>query len=128
MSGLCFFSNFKRKNRKNGLLVRMRYIDYKTCEVVRLPDGEEYVALNYVWGDVSATGMLNEQHSDPVRPPISRLFVSENAPDVIKDAIMAVKNIGLSYLWVDQCCIDQNDSTNRSILIKNMDNIYEGAL
>lgn len=122
-----FFSNFKRKNRKNGLLVRMRYIDCKTREVVRLPDGEEYVALNYVWGDVSATGMLNEQHSDPVRPPISRLSVSENAPDVIKDAIMTVKNIGLSYLWVDQCCIDQNDSTDRSILIKNMDNIYEGA-
>lgn len=101
----------------------LRCIDCFSREVVRLPSGTDYVALSYVWGGISAAGIVKREQ----RGTTARLFVSEDAPQVIGDSIVVVKSIGKRYLWVDQCCIDQNDSADKMAQIQNMDNIYQGA-
>lgn len=108
--------------------LEIRCIDCESSEVVRLPHEEEYVALSYVWGGgASVTSILKEHKHPGPETSVRRFFVSADAPAVIRDAITAVKNMGLRYLWVDQCCIDQTDADDRRVQVKNMDRIYEGA-
>src|SRR5205085_7279690 len=48
-------------------------------------------------------------------------------PQVIKDAIQLVRDIGERYLWVDAICIVQDDSTAKHQQIRRMDRIYSEA-
>ena len=110
-----------RLSRNTTYSAPLRCIDCCSREVVKLPPGAEYAALSYVWGGISAAGMLKREQGT------GRLFVSENVSQVIEDSIVVVKSIGSRYLWVDQCCIDQNDIADKMAQIQNMDNIYQGA-
>lgn len=110
-----------RPNRNITHSAPLRCIDCFSREVVRLPPGTDYVALSYVWGGISAAGMLKREQGT------GRLFVPDDVPQVIGDSIVVVKSIGKRYLWVDQCCIDQHDNEDKMAQIQNMDNIYQGA-
>lgn len=50
-----------------------------------------------------------------------------NLPLTIEDAISVTKGLGLRYLWVDQYCIDQNNSQEKQAQIQKMDRIYQCA-
>ncbi|KAK3340113.1 heterokaryon incompatibility protein-domain-containing protein [Neurospora tetraspora] len=110
-----------RPNRNTTHSAPLRCIDCFSREVVRLSPGADYVAPSYVWGGISTAGMLKREQGT------GRLFVPEDVPQVIGDSIVVVKSIGKRYLWVDQCCIDQNDNADKMAQIQNMDNIYQGA-
>jgi len=45
-------------------------------------------------------------------------------PATIEDAIAVTREIGESYLWVDQLCILQDDASDKHNLITQMDRIY----
>lgn len=79
------------------------------------PEDCKFAALSYVWGS-SAQPDLPFQEDLP-----------EQLPLTVDDAIECTKAIGLSYLWVDRYCIDQDDATTKHTLINNMDNIYRNA-
>ncbi|KAI5464940.1 heterokaryon incompatibility protein-domain-containing protein [Mariannaea sp. PMI_226] len=69
---------------------------------------ERYVALSYVWGRQPATDSA--------------------LPKVISDAIIATKDMGVRYLWVDRQCMDHLQPADRLRQIARMDEIFEGAI
>ncbi|KAE9373658.1 HET-domain-containing protein, partial [Stipitochalara longipes BDJ] len=85
-----------------------------------------FFALSYVWGKVSIPLTLLSN----VEARCLENGLSENAiafPQVIKDAISLVREIGERYLWVDALCIVQDDSTAKHQQIQRMDRIYSEA-
>jgi hypothetical protein len=74
-----------------------------------------YIALSYVWGQVSQGGV-------PVNTELGSL------PQTIEDAISVTKSLGKRYLWVDALCIDQRDGEHKMGQIRVMDQIYQEIL
>lgn len=81
-----------------------------------------YVALSYRWGLMPENKM--EQDREGCNEPSDPL---SNLPLTIEDAISVTKSLGLRYLWVDQYCIDQNNSKQKQAQIRKMDRIYQCA-
>lgn len=67
---------------------------------------ERYAALSYVWGK-NTTGAW---------------------PKVVMDAVVATKDLGVRYLWVDRLCMDGAPLAVRTQQIARMDEIFEGAI
>lgn len=81
-----------------------------------------YAALSYRWGLTSENKMEQDREGrDEPKDPLS------NLPLTIEDAISVTKGLGLRYLWVDQYCIDQNNSKEKQAQIRKMDRIYQCA-
>ncbi|KAF2456019.1 heterokaryon incompatibility protein-domain-containing protein [Lineolata rhizophorae] len=87
----------------------LRLMDTETRELVDSSGDDEYVALSYVWG-----------------PP--RDYGPNNFPEVIEDAIVATRSLGLRYLWVDRYCIAQNESEKKQLQIAAMNLVYQNAV
>ncbi|KAF2279013.1 HET-domain-containing protein, partial [Westerdykella ornata] len=90
-----------------------RLIDCQTRQVSKHTEEVEYVALSYVWG--------NGSHA-------STRALPNPAQRVIEDAMIATKELGFRYLWVDRYCISQLDTSESRTQIANMDRIYAGAV
>ena len=89
-----------------------------------------YVALSYTWGDARIQ-TSREYCSKPLTSSQSSYFpryLPKNAPRTVEDAITAVKQLGLRFLWTDLYCINQANTAERERQIQNMGQIYEGAL
>lgn len=81
-----------------------------------------YVALSYRWGLTPENKMdQNREGRNEPEDPLS------NLPLTIEDAISVTKSLGLRYLWVDQYCIDQNNTKEKQAQIRKMDRIYQCA-
>ncbi|KAE9572600.1 hypothetical protein CGMCC3_g11159 [Colletotrichum fructicola] len=79
-----------------------------------------YVALSYVWGqpDKSNDFQASLEPSDGL----------PSMPLVIEDAMAAVREMGLVYLWVDRYCIKQDDCEILSDHLSKMHAIYRQAI
>lgn len=78
-------------------------------------DPPSYVALSYVWGSTDHPPIQTDAHLPGM------------LPQVIEDAIHVTLATGYRYLWVDQYCIDQDDTPHKSQQIRIMDRIYSSA-
>ncbi|PTD05043.1 hypothetical protein FCULG_00000332 [Fusarium culmorum] len=67
---------------------------------------ERYAALSYVWGNTK----------------------TETWPKVVWDAVIASKDLGIRYLWVDRLCMEQLQPAERTQQITRMDEIFEGSI
>ena len=80
----------------------------------------QYIALSYVWGEKNAedtTLLLN--HMDKWTP----LRIRKN----LYDALMRLTQAGITHLWVDALCINQDDQEERARQIAMMGDIYSHA-
>ncbi|KJR81878.1 uncharacterized protein SPSK_03002 [Sporothrix schenckii 1099-18] len=87
-------------------VVGLRLLDCATRSLVSATPAMAYVALSYVWGSGGAGADL---------------------PPVAADAMQVAAALGFRYLWVDQCCIDQEDSEAKQVQIAQMDAVYRNA-
>lgn len=92
----------------------VRLIDVTSRQVIKYPGKCDYVALSYVWGDVTQE---NYKLGD---------FLG-NLPRTLEDAINFTKRLGKQYIWVDSLCIDQSDERDKVNQIDRMWSIYRGA-
>ncbi|PMD29793.1 HET-domain-containing protein, partial [Hyaloscypha variabilis F] len=76
-----------------------------------------FLALSYVWGP----------QKGPLELSSAGYFSLQNVPLTVRDAAKAVLELGRRYLWVDRYCINQQDESERKMMIDNMDLIYESA-
>ena len=96
-------------------LEEVRLIDIESRQVVKYPGSNcEYVALSYVWGDVSQD---HYKLGDVV----------STVPRTLEDAFAFTKKLGKRYIWVDSLCIDQSDPQDKNNQIDRMWSIYRGA-
>jgi hypothetical protein len=98
-------------------LLGLRVIDCCTGTIIQAPSDCDYLALSYVWGSTAS--------SDDGNPEDVNLL-NCNAPNLVKDAILATKCLGYRYLWVDRYCISQY-AEERHSQINQMDLVYSKA-
>ncbi|KAH6682764.1 heterokaryon incompatibility protein-domain-containing protein [Halenospora varia] len=110
----------------SGMLPR-RVIDISDIKKPFLADGcgrkLPYATLSYMWGEkkrvrerfqTTIKSISNFQH----RLPLERM------PQTFKDVLFVAHELGFSYLWIDQLCIQQDCPRERDEQMKQMDNIY----
>jgi tetratricopeptide (TPR) repeat protein len=95
----------------------LKLIDCKTYTVVPAPTDVQYVALSYVWGQVSAAQVDRETST----------ILASTLPPVISDVVQVTTALGFQYLWVDQYCIDQDNPALKQEQLTKMDLIYHTA-
>jgi hypothetical protein len=100
-------------------------IDVEEICIVEAPQGQEYVALSYVWGQAE---MLRLQRSNLEFLQKRGSLNLMTMPATIADAAEVTKAIGERYLWVDALCIIQDDDADKTYFIPNMDTVYGCAL
>ena len=99
-------------------------IDCLEERVVKEQPSQKYLTLSYVWG--KATSEPSHQNSYQEGFPNSHFSFSE-APPTVQDAIRVARNLGRKYIWVDKYCIDQNDGSEKKMMLENMGQIYSNA-
>jgi hypothetical protein len=111
-----------------------RLIDVVDNCIVHAPCNCKYVALSYVWGRIDPQTILRTLRSNVVElEKPGALGLPDNharIPLTIRDAIQAVKELHLRYLWVDSMCIIQDDMSEGSSkmdAISKMDLVYGAA-
>lgn len=108
-----------------GLQV-LRLVDVHANCLVETTVLDNYVALSYVWGDVS-NFRLTKANRPTLLKPNSLNRVSHLLPETIKDTIVFTRRLGCRYLWVDALCLLQNDTEDLALGVNAMDLIYERA-
>ncbi|KAF2846794.1 HET-domain-containing protein [Plenodomus tracheiphilus IPT5] len=99
-----------RGGRHNSVS-NLRLIDCKSGDVIEALGDENYITLSYVWGPEAD----------------SRSQVS-TYPQTIQDAVTVTKQLGYTWLWVDQYCMDQNNQTEFQDQLQQMDAIYRQSV
>lgn len=88
---------------------------------------EPYVALSYVWGNLNSyTTKLSNILTHKIPGSLAK-YLAE-LPQVIRDAMFLVTQLGQRYLWVDSLCIVQDSLTQWKLNAEVMDLIYGNAL
>ena len=83
-------------------LKHLRLINCHTLQIVAAEPNAKYVTLSYVYGNPKLYSM-----ADVVLR--SQTLAVDRLPNVVKDAIKVVREIGLQFLWVDRYCIPQGN-------------------
>ena len=99
----------------------LKLIDCHSLSIVMASPSHKYVALSYVWAstaplELNFTALSKDTSNVPSGPP-----------SLIRDAISVTQALGYRYLWVDQICIDQNNSTEKHDQINQMDLVYQNS-
>lgn len=88
----------------------------------------QYVALSHCWGSwqdrsrYKHARLLEANYRDFL--DVIRL---QDVPPTLKDAIIAVRSLGLRYLWVDALCIIQDSKSDWAEQSGQMYDIYESS-
>lgn len=92
----------------------LKMIDCETRKIIPATN-DHYVALSYVWGQISSPSSL-----DPECLP-------EDLPRTIEDSITVTRKLGFRYLWIDRYCINQQLQEEVNEQVQKMDLIYQNA-
>jgi hypothetical protein len=88
----------------------------------------DYAALSYVWGSDIGNFECNRGNLGQLLKPGSindaEFF---KVPALMKSAIELTKRLGKQYLWIDRCCIVQDDGRHKHEQVMAMGIIYAQA-
>ncbi|KAF2810996.1 uncharacterized protein BDZ99DRAFT_354634, partial [Mytilinidion resinicola] len=87
---------------------------------------DRYLALSYVWGQISMLQTKKDNFSDLQEPG----SISDQNPGIAlttRDAIKFTRDSGCRYLWVDSLGIIQDDHEQKHQQIAQMDIVYSQA-
>ncbi|EPE26283.1 hypothetical protein GLAREA_02195 [Glarea lozoyensis ATCC 20868] len=109
-----------------------KVIDVHTNCVVVGPTDCTYMALSYVWGNISpfrvksADFVVSKNGAGSLETIYAQLDI-QKLPQTIRDAMFLVKSLGERYLWVDSLCITQDNESETKAMIRAMDDVYQAA-
>ena len=112
------------RQKENSSLPYIHLIDCHNENVVRVEPPAKYLCLSYIWGQ-RTTDVSEHMVGKAANQQIPFSFAK--APHTIQDAIRVVRGMGRRYLWVDRYCINQGVHSEKTLMIQNMDQIYEDA-
>ena len=104
----------------------LRLIDVQSFCIIETRTLERYIALSYVWGNVS-NFRLTKANKLALQIPGSLNTVFPLLPRTIQDSISLARSLKCRYLWVDALCLLQNDAEDLDRGVNAMDQIYEHA-
>jgi len=100
----------------------VRLVDVVSMTLVPARSGCRYVALSYVWGNVSTE--YRTMTDNIAERSIPGGLNTATFPETITDSILFVRQLGLRYLWIDAICIIQDCSKDKLTQIQSMDLVY----
>ena len=84
----------------------------------------DYIALSYCWGDGTAVKKTTMETLDR-----HQLGIPEKSlPRIYREVAAIARGLNIAYLWIDSLCIIQDSPEDKEKEIKQMSNIYRGAL
>jgi len=86
-------------------------------------DTTMYAALSHCWGKVrplTTTSTNLNQHLISI--PLSSM------PEMFQDAVIASRELGIRYLWIDSLCIIQDSVEDWELECSKMGRIYQGSI
>lgn len=88
----------------------------------------QYIALSYVWGQVTSSEAATS-NIDLLQKPGVLGKENENIviPETIRHSMKLVSLLGQRYLWVDRLCICQDDAETKHSQLHLMGDIYSNA-
>ena len=84
----------------------------------------DYIALSYCWGDGTAVKKTtmetlgNHQRGIP----------DESLPPLYREVVALARGLNIPFLWIDSLCITQDSDKDKEEEIKQMSDIFRGAL
>ncbi|KAF3074217.1 hypothetical protein CFAM422_003781 [Trichoderma lentiforme] len=114
-------------NSVHPIIPNMRLIDCHNSEIVMADSTMQWVALSYVWGSQSRMNDTYISAGVVYNSPSLNCRLPSSISNTVKDAILVTTQLGFRYLWIDRYCINQQDSVDKALQIKFMDQIYRGA-
>ena len=102
----------------------LRLIDVEKRLIVNECRNVSFVALSYVWGTNTKPCLTQATKSAFQR---EGSLNENNLPATIYDAFEVTLALGERYLWVDSCCIVQDDEQDKLTYVPRMDFIYGSA-
>lgn len=95
-----------------------------------LDDSPQFIAISYVWGEPYRKLDVPEEPQNTV--PFDRFIEVDEIPFWVStnmwDALSAALSHGVTaYLWLDGCCINQSDLSERAAQVLLMGDIFAGA-
>ncbi|KAJ3578585.1 hypothetical protein NPX13_g1985 [Xylaria arbuscula] len=102
----------------------MWLIDTSTLQLKSVTEADKgsYAVLSHTWGDDEVT--FEQFRTSQIAPENARQNVRFSK--IIKTCELAAQH-GLSYAWIDTCCIDKSSSAELSEAINSMFRYYENA-
>ncbi|KAM0158447.1 hypothetical protein ACHAPG_004125 [Botrytis cinerea] len=88
----------------------------------------KYVTLSHCWG-ISKEHPFEAQYTSQTSTLSSRMegMPLEDLPATFRDAVIATRDLGFQYLWIDSICILQDSIPDKSVEIARMGNVYGNA-
>lgn len=113
----CEEKHIQCQKASDGHVADLAVIDCQTRQIIPAPPDCEYVALSYVLG---ASGSISIPQKSILQPHLDA---------TIEDALIATRQLGFKYIWIDRYCIseEEKDSKSRSLQIEHMHLIYQNA-
>ena len=96
-----------------------RLFDITSLRVVESRGEEPYIAMSYVCAQVDGVDVIKRGDS----------YALDALPKVWQDVVSFVRglNLGINHIWLDDVCIDKDDSDQERNNIASMDAIYGAA-
>ena len=88
----------------------------------------KYVTLSHCWG-ISKEHPFEAQYTSQTSTLSSRMegMPLEDLPATFRDAVIATRDLGFQYLWIDSICILQDSIPDKSVEIARMGDVYGNA-
>lgn len=103
-------------------------IDVERGCLVVAPKHPCYVALSYVWGGAETSACATMANLAALQKYNGLYSGVISLPNLLRDAINLVKDLGLPYIWVDRIVIVQDDEATKHHQLSAMGEIYAGLL
>ena len=101
-------------------------IDVKRQCISYLLPASRYVALSYCW-PIRDTFKLTRANLKELLQPGALGNRMQELPQIIRDAIHFVLELGEAYLWIDALCIVQDNDDHKHFQLSQMDKVYGSA-
>lgn len=119
----CQMEGAVSKSKQSSLTLRL--IDIIHQRLIGPIEAPEYIALSYMWGEITPFILIKANLSD-LQKNGALSTDDPKIPQTIRDAMTICKRLGERYLWVDSICIVQ-DVEDKLVEIWQMDKIYQQA-
>jgi hypothetical protein len=103
-------------------------IDVQRGCLVAAPRNPQYVALSYVWGGAETAACATIANLAALQEHNGLYSGIISLPNLIRDAINLVNDLGLTHLWVDRIAIVQDDEATKHHQLSAMGEIYARGL
>ena len=87
-----------------------------------------YIALSYCWGDGNDVKKTTEKGPNKTLDLHQRGIPNKDLPPLFQEVVALARGVNIPYLWIDSLCIIQDSQENKEEEMKQMSDIYSGAL